>query len=125
MYAASKAAISSFARSLGTLDPTLNIRVVAVAPGIVKTPIWDAYKLGWVDELKDEWVTKEQVANAMLDLVQRSEYIGGTVLEVGVERNRLVEMLNDSGPEGRGMAVSNVAGGFTDVLGLIGEQFGK
>lgn len=125
LYAASKAAISSFTRSLAPLEPGLNIRVVAVAPGIVKTPIWDTYKLGWVDEQADEWVTKEQVANAMLDLVQKSEFVGGTVLEIGVENNRLVGILNDPGPKGRGHSAGLIAGGFMDVFGLIEEGFGK
>lgn len=75
----------------------INVRVVAVAPGIVKTPIWDDYKRGWVDEGLDKWVTTTQVAQVMLDLVQKKEYVGGTIVEVGWDHNRLVERLNDPG----------------------------
>ena len=57
MYSASKAAISAFARSLGGLEASRNIRVVAVAPGVVKTPIWTADKLSWVNEEVDAWVS--------------------------------------------------------------------
>jgi NAD(P)-dependent dehydrogenase (short-subunit alcohol dehydrogenase family) len=125
LYAASKAAVSSFTRSMAPLEAALNIRVVAVAPGIVKTPIWDAYKLGWVDDQQDEWVTKEQVTNVMLDLIQKSEYVGGTIVEVGVDKNRLIERLNDPGPSGRGHAVSKVVSGVEDVFELIDKNFGK
>jgi 3-hydroxybutyrate dehydrogenase len=52
MYCASKAAISSFCRSLGYLEPEFGIRVNAVAPGVVKTPIWTQDKLRLVDEEK-------------------------------------------------------------------------
>ena len=45
LYAASKAAISSFARSMAELEPKYGIRVNAVAPGLVKTPIWNEEEL--------------------------------------------------------------------------------
>lgn len=40
MYAASKSAINGFVRSLGELEKRFGIRVTAVAPGIIKTPLW-------------------------------------------------------------------------------------
>ena len=52
MYCASKAAISSFCRSVGCLEQMLGVRVNAVAPGVVKTPIWTEDKLRIVDEEK-------------------------------------------------------------------------
>jgi NAD(P)-dependent dehydrogenase (short-subunit alcohol dehydrogenase family) len=66
----------------------MNIRVNAVAPGIVKTPLWTQERLGWVDDSKDAWVTTEQVADAMLEMMTKPEYVGGTVLEIGAEKNR-------------------------------------
>jgi len=124
MYAASKHAISGFVRSLANLEPRLNIRVNAVAPGCVKTPLWTADKLAWMDEDMDTWVTAEQVAQTMLDLVTKPENVGGTVLEVGVDEVRSVQELNDPGPKGRGHTVHNIAGGVTNVYGLIEENFG-
>jgi NAD(P)-dependent dehydrogenase (short-subunit alcohol dehydrogenase family) len=44
LYTTSKHAISGFTRSLAHLEPTLNIRVNAVAPGTVLTPIWSSEK---------------------------------------------------------------------------------
>ncbi|KAK5954833.1 hypothetical protein OHC33_004559 [Knufia fluminis] len=114
LYVASKFAISGFVRSLKQLetsiDPTVpSIRVTAVAPGVVKTPLWldNPDKLKWVDESKDEWVTPEEVAERMLDLITREDYVGGTVLEVGKNQARTVEVLHDPGPSGPGMTVSN------------------
>jgi 3-hydroxybutyrate dehydrogenase len=62
MYAASKHAMTGLTRSLADLEPKLNIRVNAVAPGCVKTPFWTADKLTWVNEDVDSWVTAGQVA---------------------------------------------------------------
>jgi len=114
LYVASKFAISGFVRSLKQLETPLDplvlpIRVTAVAPGVVKTPLWLDHpeKLKWVDESKDEWVTPEEVAERMLELVTRQDYVGGTVLEVGKGQSRTVEVKHDPGPTGSGMSVSN------------------
>jgi NAD(P)-dependent dehydrogenase (short-subunit alcohol dehydrogenase family) len=125
IYAAGKHAISGFVRSLANLEPTLNIRVNAVAPGCVKTPLWTADKLAWADEDVDVWVTPELVAKVMLDLVQEEGYIGGTVIEVGADNVRPVEAFNAPPPTGRGMGVSKIAEAVTNVYGLIDSKFGK
>lgn len=125
LYAASKHAVSGFTRSMADLEPKLNIRVNAVAPGIVKTPIWTTDKLAWVDEEVDIWITPLQVAQVMLDLIQDPKNVGGTVLEVGADKIRSVQELNDPGPQGKGHTVGKLAGSFADVYGLIEAQFGK
>jgi 3-hydroxybutyrate dehydrogenase len=64
-----------------------------------------------VDEAAgDEWATPDEVALAMLDLVEKTECAagkisGGTILEVGKDQVRLVEELNDRGPSGPGHTV--------------------
>lgn len=126
LYVASKSAISGFTRTLAMLEPQMNIRVNAVAPGIVKTPIWTADKLSWVDEEVDSWVTAERVAQVMLDLIQNPEYVGGTILEVGVDVVRKVELLNDPGTQGnKGHSVAKVGDGIAGVFGIIQGEFGK
>ncbi|RAL06664.1 uncharacterized protein BO97DRAFT_447404 [Aspergillus homomorphus CBS 101889] len=57
MYAIAKRGILALMQSLASLEAA-GIRVTAVAPGIVKTPIWSQDKLALVDESVDEWVTK-------------------------------------------------------------------
>jgi NAD(P)-dependent dehydrogenase (short-subunit alcohol dehydrogenase family) len=127
LYAASKAAISSFTRSLAPLEQVFNIRVNAVAPAIVQTPIWTPDKLLMVDREKDSWIKPQRIAEMMLELVEKEEYVGGTVLEVGLERNRLVERLNDPGPpaEEKGHTVSKIMDVVQNTFALIESQFGK
>lgn len=111
MYVASKFAINGFVRSLHRLeDPPLeqnlpNIRVTAVAPGLIKTPLWtdNPEKLAWI-EGEEGWVTPEKVAAVMLDLVEKEENIGGTILEVG-KTVRKVGVYDDPGPLVGGNAV--------------------
>ena len=110
---------------MAMLEPKFGIRVNAVAPGMVKTPIWGARR-DWVDDDVDEWVSRERIAGVMLELVEREVYVGGTVLEVGSETVRSVEMLNDPGPKGtKGCTAANTKKGFVEAFGLIEEQFGK
>ncbi|PGH04294.1 hypothetical protein AJ79_07141 [Helicocarpus griseus UAMH5409] len=119
MYVATKHAISGFVRSLAKLD-TIGIRVTAVAPGIVKTPLWteNPEKMEFINESKDEWVTPDEVAEVMLALVERDQVNenmllsnpkepgqtipiqGGAVLEVS-KTVRMVSPFNDPGPFGR------------------------
>jgi hypothetical protein len=61
----------------------------------------------------------------MLDLIQEPKNVGGTVLEVGVDRDRSVQELNNPCPQGRGHTLEKLAGATTDVYGLIDAQFGK
>ncbi|CZT15435.1 related to 15-hydroxyprostaglandin dehydrogenase [Ramularia collo-cygni] len=125
LYCASKHAIAGFCRSLAMLEPAKNIRVSAVAPGIVKTPLWPDERLEWVDDKEDAWVTTAQVADVMIDLITNPEHVGGTVLEVGVERTRAVQTLNDPGPQGAGFTLAKLAQGFNDVFPALERNFGK
>jgi len=113
IYVATKHAISGFVRSLAELEnppaPLPKIRVNGVAPGVIKTPLWTEHpeKLKMINPEFDDWATPEEVAEALLDLVQKPEYVGGTILEVGKDQRRRVEPYNDPGPKGSGNTVSN------------------
>ncbi|MCJ1232790.1 sedoheptulose-7-phosphate:D-glyceraldehyde-3- phosphate transaldolase [Varicellaria rhodocarpa] len=74
IYVAAKHGVSGFVRSLATLDQALGIRVTAVAPGVVKTPLWtdNADKMAYLKET-DEWVTPDFVAEVMVDLLEKDE----------------------------------------------------
>lgn len=113
LYAAAKFGLIGFTRSMAKLETTVGVRVNAVAPGIVRTPLWtdSKEKMAYVDD-KDAWITSEEVAQAMLSCVESDEMIGGTILEVGKDSTRKVTMFNDPGPDftpGRGMMVSNMS----------------
>lgn len=117
IYSATKHAINGLVRSFAKLE-TLGIRVTAVAPGVIKTPLWTDHpeKLKMVLDSSDEWVTPEEVGEVMLALVQQdqiSEKIGdrsgkgpqfpvkgGEIYEVS-KTVRLVKPFNDEGPGNR------------------------
>jgi hypothetical protein len=62
-----------------------------------------------IDDIKDEWVTPEEVADGMLMLLERTYFPGGTVLEIGRAQTRIVNVFNDPGPSGTGHSVTNAA----------------
>lgn len=41
----------------------------------------------------------ERIAEVMLSVVQEEEFVGGTVVEVGLESTRCMEGLGDPGPD--------------------------
>ena len=100
IYTAAKHGINGFVRSFKRLEPEFGIRVVAVAPGVVRTPLFlnNPEKLQMIDESKDTWATPEEVAEAMLKCVASMEVVGGEILECGHEHTRKVEMFMDPGP---------------------------
>lgn len=110
---------------MATMEPTINIRINGVAPGLVKTPIWTKDKLAWVDEKVDKWVTVDQVVDVIIDLITNKEHVGGTILEVGASSVRPVTELNDKGPEGEGFTVQRLGDAFGGTYGLIEQNFGK
>jgi len=118
MYIASKWAVSGFVRSMDGLEAQLGIRVNAVAPGIVLTPLWQDHpeKMKYVDETKDIWVTPQEVAVAMLKLAEDADMVGGTVLECGHERTRVIPIYNNPGPSGAGHSVSAAGEGIAEVF---------
>lgn len=62
------------------------------------------------------------MAEVMLSLVEKDELVGGTVLEVGKDQVRQVEVLNDVGPSGAGHSVSANATGTAEVWELLKAQ---
>jgi hypothetical protein len=127
MYGASKFAISGFVRCLAPLESEKGIRVTAVAPGIVRTPLWteNPDKLANVDQERDGWVTPEEVAEAMVRLIQDEEFVGGTVLEVGKGSTRVVHAYNDPGPDmspGKGLITGNASKGDDMVRGWLNDK---
>lgn len=140
IYVATKHGINGLVRSLAKLDRKFGIRVTAVAPGVIKTPLWTDHpeKIKIVDDKADEWVTPDEVAQVMLALVQQdrvSEIIGdqsnqgpqflvggGTVLEVS-KTVRSVSPFNDPGPADRaGNTVSDMNVLEDEVYGLLSQK---
>lgn len=97
MYTATKHGITGFVRSLAKLEETYGIRVNAVAPGIVLTPLWTEApdKMALVNEQEDIWTTPIETAEAMLKLLEDSEMVGGTILEVGHGHTRVIPLFGN------------------------------
>lgn len=97
MYIASKYAIAGFVRSMADLEDEFGIRVNAVAPGLVRTPLWTEHpeKMPMTKE-DDVWVTATEVAEAMIKLLEDEDMKGGTVLEVGHENTRVIPQFGNT-----------------------------
>ena len=139
VYAATKHAINGFVRSLAKLEPGYGIRVAAVAPGIMRTPMYleNPDKLASIDMVKDSWSEPEEVAEVMIALIERDamgekigDYAaeaanvpisGGTIFEVTGGAVRIVSPYNDPGPLGPGALASNI----TKLEGEIKQTLGK
>ncbi|KAL8767821.1 MAG: hypothetical protein Q9209_005815 [Squamulea sp. 1 TL-2023] len=143
LYNASKHAISGFVRTLAPLDRHYGIRVTAVAPGVIDTPLWrdNPEKFRLVDEGSgDQWVSVEEVAEVMGVLVgdggrEEIEVIkgsaseekrmvkieGGLILEIGKGKIRKVEQFNDEGPKGAGNTVGKMALVDGEILEMLGS----
>jgi NAD(P)-dependent dehydrogenase (short-subunit alcohol dehydrogenase family) len=88
IYAASKAALGSLARSLAPVLGERRIRINSVAPGFVDTPLADSVRElgeGWTSAQTPlgRWAQPSEVADAVLFLLSdESTYVTGTSLRV-------------------------------------------
>ena len=118
MYNASKHGISGFVRSLAPLDHHHQIRVTAVAPGVIDTPLWrdNPEKLRLVDESAgDEWVSAEEVAEVMGMLVGSGGKEEIEVVRSSAAGSGGAELSNGDGPEGKRMV--RIEGGLILEIG--------
>jgi 3-hydroxybutyrate dehydrogenase len=126
LYYAAKHGIKAFVKAMALLEGQYGIRVAAVLPGVVKTPLWTDHpeKLKIVKQQgdgADQWVTPQETAQVMLNLVKDNEMgsqisgggdkvpiQGGTCLEVLVDYVRDVPLLNNIGPAATGKPGASV-----------------
>lgn len=91
-YCASKSALISFTKTLALELSSKNIRVNAVAPGLVKTPIFSKMIASEADRKKQlkEWIEEipikrfgkpEEIAHAVIFLVE-NDFVNGIILPV-------------------------------------------
>ncbi|QDS72799.1 hypothetical protein FKW77_006262 [Venturia effusa] len=122
LYFASKHAISGFVRCMADLDAKFGIKVSAVAPGLVRTPlIYDnPEKAQLVNFDEDPFITPEEVAQNLLRLCVEDEIPGGTILEVAAgNKTRRVMGFNDPGPQGEGHVARNYQAGVDEVWSAL------
>lgn len=114
--------MSSFTRALGNLHSEYGIKVVAVAPGMVKTPLWTANpeNMKMVGE-QDVMLSPRELAEAMLELTESAEYPGGSVLEVLKGKTRLVGISSEP-PSGDGSTMSNMGLIYEDSMEILERE---
>ncbi|UNI24123.1 hypothetical protein JDV02_009898 [Purpureocillium takamizusanense] len=100
LYFASKYGLHGFVRSMGMLRDAVGVRFGAVAPGAVKTPIFDndPSKANLASGTVN-WLPASDVARAMLRLVVDPALGDGTILEVLHSGSRVVPLFNADPPE--------------------------
>lgn len=64
------------------MDKYEGIKVCTICPGAVDSPLWDAEKRERTHFNEVESLKPDEVAAAMIDLVQDGKYGGGTLLEI-------------------------------------------
>ena len=121
LYQASKHGISSFVRCMADLYKLSGIRVVGVAPGIIKTPLYtDHPEAGKFLAEEDFALPPEEVARGMVAVCLDPKYVPGTILEVADPDSwREVKLLNDPGPQGRAILASKKQSAVNEVIVLL------
>lgn len=80
----------------------------------------------WVDEKVNTWIGAKRVGEVMLEPIECRGYVGGTVLEVGSDVLRKIEVLNDPGAGSEmGCTVTNLAKEILIPLKLLGSNLGE
>ncbi|KAL4902163.1 hypothetical protein BDW74DRAFT_169662 [Aspergillus multicolor] len=82
LYTATKHAIVAFTRSLAPLEAEEGIKVVAICPGSVSTPLLTAEKRDQFAVKDDDALLPSDVAAGMLELVKSSTYTGGSIAQI-------------------------------------------
>lgn len=83
-----------------------DIKIIAICPGVVSTPLWThradnfSKQMGYSDEMG---ITPEEVAEAMLELIQDGKYEGGTLMQIDKEGKRLAESAQAVPLKGEGL----------------------
>ncbi|KAK4072871.1 uncharacterized protein Triagg1_5548 [Trichoderma aggressivum f. europaeum] len=119
LYFASKHGVHGFVRSLGRLRDTVGIRTAAIAPGAVNTPLWsddpDKRNMISADEIA---ASPEDIADAMLELLENPQYGDGTIFEATARGTRVVPAFNAPPPD-----IED--GGISEYEAVVARQWEK
>ncbi|KAK3717568.1 hypothetical protein LTR37_005634 [Vermiconidia calcicola] len=103
LYIACKHGIVGFVKSMKFLEKYEGIKVVTICPGAVDTPLWSQEKRERTEFHKIAALDADDVAEAMIDLVQDGKYVGGTLLEImpnNGAKTRVIPEWNIDPPQG-------------------------
>jgi short-subunit dehydrogenase len=95
LYTASKHAVVGFAKAMGQADPEEGVKVVAICPGMVASPLWtdrqdDRAKASRYRERPA--MQPFDITKVVLKVVESQEYGGGTVVLKTIEMEKVVEV---------------------------------
>ncbi|OCK75423.1 NAD(P)-binding protein [Lepidopterella palustris CBS 459.81] len=93
MYCTTKHALIGFTRSIGDADRLEGVKVVTIAPGIVKTPLWHSRpdimaRYGYSDEIAMPAI---DVAKGYMKIIKEGKYPGGTIFETSLAGERTID----------------------------------
>jgi hypothetical protein len=107
-------------------EPLTGVKVTALCPGAVVTPIFDAQKTKQFSFSKEMALTAETCATQMLELLQKKDYSCGSVLELTLAGGtRVIPEWNVSPPEGGGRGNLMAEGFIENMLAPIKEKLDK
>ncbi|EXJ89424.1 hypothetical protein A1O3_02491 [Capronia epimyces CBS 606.96] len=95
VYNASKHAVVGFVKCMKPADVEENVKIVAVCPGLVDTPLWtDDIKAAWKFDESIKLSAKD-IADTILQVIEDGQYPGGTVMTHTHYAGRRVEEFVD------------------------------
>ncbi|KAH7342781.1 hypothetical protein BKA65DRAFT_504754 [Rhexocercosporidium sp. MPI-PUGE-AT-0058] len=127
LYCATKHAMVGFVRSMAMMEEREGIKVVGVAPGIVKTPLWTPEKMSkWntKDSQPEGYILPETVAENMASLVEDSQYVGGIFLETSASGLRTLGTWNIEAPAASTVANDSIEGLWKPALDALKRERG-
>ncbi|PVI05420.1 NAD(P)-binding protein [Periconia macrospinosa] len=102
LYCATKHAIVGFVKSMTTSETFTGVKVTAICPGLVNTPLIDKQKVEQFSFKEDASLTPDEVATHMVPLIQEKKYGCGTILEISKAGPRVIPPWNIDPPAGTG-----------------------
>lgn len=82
--------IVGFVKSMKDLDSLTGVRLTAILPGLVNTPILTSEKVKQLSITEKRSLSPDTVAVAMLDLLQKREYPSGTNLAISMAGTQVI-----------------------------------
>ncbi|KAF2003951.1 NAD(P)-binding protein [Amniculicola lignicola CBS 123094] len=116
LYCATKHAIIGFVKSLKDTEPLTGVKITTICPGLVNTPLFTSDKASQFSFAESKALSPDLVAKHMIDLLQKKEYVCGTMLELSMTGPRLIPEWNIPAPEGEGTGQELQAGEMMKAL---------
>lgn len=121
LYCATKHAIVGFVKSMKDSESFTGVKVTSICPGIVNTPLFTPDKKEQYSFAEHKALSPDQVAQNMLDLLEKKEFTCGSVMEISLAGTRLVPEWNIAPPgaEGTGQNETERAAGMEAMFAPI------